>query len=299
LRGHEAAVNSVAFSPNGKQIVSGSSDRTVRLWDATTGQSIGQPLRGHEDEVISVAFSPDSKQIVSGSNDATVRLWDAATGQPVGQPLRGHEAAVYSVAFSPDGKQIVSGSKDKNLRLWPVTWATSWKSLLQTACEQLDYHSMLLQPTMDVAKEAKRTCERYVYSTTTYKLEKGDELAKTGNINQAIRLYQEAEKQVDISSKRWNHLCWFGSLHRQAESVLFACDKAISAEPSNAWFYNSRGIARALAGDRQGAIADFSMFLNSPSIRPEQKSQQQQWITELRAGQNPFTDTVLNSLLLL
>ena len=108
----------VAFSPDGERIVSGSCDKTVRLWDADTGQPIGQPLTGHTDEVNSVAFSPDGTRIVSGSDDNTVRVWDADTGQPIGQPLTGHTDEVNSVAFSPDGTRIVSGSGDKTVRLW-------------------------------------------------------------------------------------------------------------------------------------------------------------------------------------
>ena len=80
----------MAFSPDGKRIVSGSHDNTLRLWDADTGQPIGQPMTGHTGAVFSVAFSPDGKRIVSGSYDKTVRLWDADTGQPIGQPLTGH-----------------------------------------------------------------------------------------------------------------------------------------------------------------------------------------------------------------
>ena len=69
----------MAFSPDGKQVVSGSHDETVRLWDAAIGAAL-QTLEGYSASVTSVAFSPDGKQVVSGSHDETVRLWDAATG---------------------------------------------------------------------------------------------------------------------------------------------------------------------------------------------------------------------------
>jgi WD40 repeat protein len=98
------SVHSVAFSPDGKQVVSGSGDRTVRFWDATTGATL-QSLEGHSDWVNSVAFSPDGKQVVSGSRDRTVRLWDATTGAAL-QTLEGHSSSVNSVAFSPDGKLL-------------------------------------------------------------------------------------------------------------------------------------------------------------------------------------------------
>ena len=118
LAGHFYAVNSAAFSPDGKRIVTGSSDNTARLWDAETGKSIGEPLKGHESYVYSVAFSPDGKLVATASFDKTARLWDAATGKPIGEPLRGHQGPVNSVAFSPDGRRIVTGSTDKTARLW-------------------------------------------------------------------------------------------------------------------------------------------------------------------------------------
>ncbi|MFP6671454.1 MAG: hypothetical protein VB857_08575, partial [Pirellulaceae bacterium] len=75
LQGHTAGIGSVAFSPDGKRIVSGSSDKTLKVWDVETGSEIGT-LKGHSYHVNSVAFSPDGKLVVSGSHDKTVKIWD-------------------------------------------------------------------------------------------------------------------------------------------------------------------------------------------------------------------------------
>jgi WD40 repeat protein len=118
LHGHSGHVNSVAFSPDGSRIVSGSLDDTIRLWDAETGDAIGKPLQGHSTTVYSVASSPDGSRIVSGSRDNTIRLWDAETSDAIGKPLEGHSSIASSVAFSPDGSRIVSGSLDNTIHLW-------------------------------------------------------------------------------------------------------------------------------------------------------------------------------------
>ncbi|KIK71614.1 hypothetical protein GYMLUDRAFT_150144, partial [Collybiopsis luxurians FD-317 M1] len=118
LQKHTRTVHSVAFSPDGKKIVSGSKDKTLRIWDAETGEPQGKPLKGHIGAVNSVAFSPDGRRIVSGSEDKLVWIWDTETGEPQGQPLQGHTDGVNSVAFSPDGRKVVSGSDDKSIRIW-------------------------------------------------------------------------------------------------------------------------------------------------------------------------------------
>ena len=79
LTGHTGAVFSVAFRPDGKTLVSGSGDRTLRLWNAQTGEHI-RTLEGHKWGVQSVVFSPDGKTLASGSSDDTIRLWNVATG---------------------------------------------------------------------------------------------------------------------------------------------------------------------------------------------------------------------------
>ncbi|KAG9038873.1 hypothetical protein FS837_001160 [Tulasnella sp. UAMH 9824] len=106
LKGHDSAINSVAFSQDGKLLASGSDDKTIRLWDAKTGAPVGEPLRGHNDHVNQVAFSPDGKLLVSGSWDQTICLWDVKTGAPVGGPLQGHFSQVHNVALALNGNLI-------------------------------------------------------------------------------------------------------------------------------------------------------------------------------------------------
>ncbi|QDT98029.1 WD40 domain-containing protein [Gimesia aquarii] len=119
LQGHLSKVISVAFSPDGTRIVSGSWDNTVKIWDATQGQEI-RTLKGHKGRVNSATFSPDGTRIVSGSNDNTVKIWDAAQGQEI-RTLKGHTSGVTRVAFSPDGARIVSSSFDHTVKIWDAT----------------------------------------------------------------------------------------------------------------------------------------------------------------------------------
>jgi WD40 repeat protein/uncharacterized caspase-like protein len=120
--GHANSVGSVAFAPDGKTVLSGSTDSTLKLWDVASGRLL-RTLAGHSGTIKSVAFAPDGRTVVSGSEDNTLKLWDIATGRLlrtiVVHSLTGFPG-VTSVAFAPDGNAVLSGSSDWNLELWDL-----------------------------------------------------------------------------------------------------------------------------------------------------------------------------------
>jgi WD40 repeat protein/tRNA A-37 threonylcarbamoyl transferase component Bud32 len=129
LRGHEGQVNCAIFSPNGRRIITCGDDKTIKLWDLTTGQQL-MTFRGHSSSIYALAVSPDGKHIASGSNEGIIKLWDVETGAEV-ITLGGHRYPILALAFSPDGKQVASGSDsyDRNIVLWDAQTGTQLTTL--------------------------------------------------------------------------------------------------------------------------------------------------------------------------
>jgi WD40 repeat protein len=115
--GREAIFKDAAFSPDGSRVISGSRDKTLKLWDAETGEPI-RTYAGHTSFVEAVAFSPDGARLLSGGfDDHAVKLWDTKSGEML-RTLSGHSSFVGTVAFSTDGTRLLSGGVDKSIRLW-------------------------------------------------------------------------------------------------------------------------------------------------------------------------------------
>lgn len=126
ISGHSSSVTAVAVTPNGQKIISGSSDKTVKVWDATTGENL-LTFNGHSNSVGSaaalatqVAVSPDGRKVISSSHDKIVKMWDITTGEQL-ITFDCHSSSVGSIAVTPDGEKVISGSYDKTVKVWDIT----------------------------------------------------------------------------------------------------------------------------------------------------------------------------------
>ena len=120
LKGHTADVYSIAFSPDGKHVLTGSFDKSIKLWDATTGKEIKtyEGPNAHQQIVLTVAFSPDGRSFASGASDNQVKIWDATIGPPLRNFL--HAGSVLALAVSPDGTKAAGAGQDGIVGVWNV-----------------------------------------------------------------------------------------------------------------------------------------------------------------------------------
>ena len=118
LRGHTATILSVAYSPDGSRLVTGSKDKTAKVWDAASGKQL-LTLTGHSDSINSAVFTPDGRRIVTASTDGTAKVWDADTGRDL-LTFNGHGGSVHSVSCSPDGQQVVTANSDRTAKVWDL-----------------------------------------------------------------------------------------------------------------------------------------------------------------------------------
>ena len=117
----------MAVTPDGRQAVSASEDRTLKVWDLASGAEL-RTLAGHADWVTAVAVTPDGRQAVSASDDRTLKVWDLASGAEL-RTLEGHADGVTAVAVTPDGRHAVSASEDRTLKVWDLASGAELRTL--------------------------------------------------------------------------------------------------------------------------------------------------------------------------
>jgi len=284
-----SSVADLAFSCDGGTMASARNDGSITLWDVEKWQQIGT-LRGPRAfGTLSVAFNPADRGMLASSIGNTVILWNIDSATLKKQACR---IANRNLSFS-EWQQYGEGPYQKTCRDLPVN-----SSVLQQArvlarqgdraaavalfqrVKDLD-SSAHLDPRQEVAKEM-------VAANAQGALARGRRLFKTKPL-EALQAFQKAEglDPSAVIANDWNNVCWQGSLQGFAREMMPACEKAVKLEPSNLDLKDSRGLARALTGDFQGAITDFQAFLDS--TRAESlKQQRRDWIKALQASENPF-----------
>ncbi|MGD1805881.1 eIF2A-related protein [Dapis sp. BLCC M126] len=305
---HQGTVRAVAFSRNGKTIATASADNTARLWDTKTGKQVA--TFNHQGEVRAVAFNQNGNIIATASNDNTARIHWVMPKDLVAEACR----RLGRNLTAEEWQQYINSSLDTYQRTCdelPVHYTliaeaknlakTGEKENIKTAIS-IFKHAQKLQPEIDlnpdtetIETEPELVANKFAASG---ELEKGKKLAKQGNIEGAISLYNRVQKSysdVEIDSNDWGELCRSGSLNNQAQDVMFACEKAVELSPDNPRIMGIRGLAKALNGDYQGAIDDFQVLLDWIKDE-EQKARVKGWIETLKKGENLFTSEVLEEL---
>ena len=171
LQGHTSRVNSAAFNPDGKRIVSASNDNTIRIWDAMTGECL-QILEGHGNNVNSALFSPDGRSIVSASQDENVRIWDAVTGRcrkTLWSSQKG-DINVITASFSPDGKRVVwaefpryqlYNDADNLICIWDTVTGQCVKAIYLSQKDDIDVMTASFSPDGKRIVSAERPADMY------------------------------------------------------------------------------------------------------------------------------------------
>ena len=299
----QGSVQSISWSSDGQTLATGGGDGSVKLWSRS-----GEPLKtidAQQGIVLSVSWSSDGQTLATSGNYGSIKLW---TTEDLDALLaRGCRWLNSYLIGTPQVLQKLT--------------VCQTPALLQAAAPNLveDSEALASQGKVDEAIAGFRTAQQWNPNLNF------DPVARANELDQAAKLQTEAAKlqieidellsanqadraltklleaialnpDIPISADNWNSICWSGSLNGKANLVISACEEAVNREPGNGSFRDSRGLARALTGDSQGAIEDFQAFIAWTGY-DEKKSQRQRWITSLQNGENPFTPQELERLL--
>ncbi|MBA3954274.1 hypothetical protein H0X48_03075 [Candidatus Dependentiae bacterium] len=226
FKGHTDIVNSVSFSPCGKLALTGSSDKTVRLWHLATGTTI-QELKGHNSFVRSVVFSPCGKYALTRSADKIACLWDVSTGSAI-KDLKGHTDDMISVAFSPCGNFALTGSHDKTARLWflPQLNTLSFEQLLFALRSQEQNINIDDVGTQNLLNSLSSTLDPY-----------GTLPGKDYATNPLIKAYIDFRRRQLFHAAVSDDVDTVKALIKKGFNTVFTIDKA----GNNLWHYAFKG----------------------------------------------------------
>jgi hypothetical protein len=298
---HAGAVTALAWSADNR-LASAGDDWAIQIWNPQTLANEHTLTGIHEAAVLMLSWSPQG-ELASISGDTQIVIWDVTLGTKKAVLGAPYDGTITSIAWSTDGTRLAFGGSSYNVYVYntlyiqaPCTWLTrnmtyqEWRAYLpdipyQPTCAELPVGTAFEDEKAALASSFLEGAFQAIYQ---------------GDIALGVDQFEEAESQgIEIDAWSWNNLCWFGALYNQADISAFACDRALELAPENDDFRDSRGIARALLGDFEGAIEDFEAFLavaRELGYPEEMLDQRQEWIEALRAGINPFNEALLATL---
>ena len=300
---HSSGFSSLSFSPSGKTLALGSDDGTIVLLNLNLSDLLSRSCAWLHDYLTNVpsaqnqqhlcdGIKPSPQQLIEQGQNlakqgniaaATIKLQEALTLDPSLKFNTDIEARRFAVQyFVGQSNGFLSGDK------------------LDQAVTKLT-QALELDPHLDLDPEGKRVQQTLAQVQTQMQIERPFNLLNEGKIEEAVAALEDVQKQNPSSQnvndpETFNTFCWLGSLHGKPAKVMFACEKAIALAPEDGHIRDSRALARALTGDISGAIEDFQTFIEWTD-NEKQKAQRQRWVVALRAGENPFTDKELETLL--
>ncbi|MEM8639397.1 MAG: hypothetical protein AAGG51_11350 [Cyanobacteria bacterium P01_G01_bin.54] len=322
---HDNRITSASFSPDSKYIATGSSDHTARISRTDTGEEIARIQ--HENWVTSVAFSPNGKYILTGSYDDTALISPVQTNSFVEavcqHTQKNLSAEVWQRYIDPNLVNYRRTCPDNPIH--PTVIRTALYFVAEDNIRQarailkrvhyLDPFADLFPDTKEIENNPEIAIQK---QKATLQVKAGTKYTQKNEIKKAFVAYKKAididpdvdfkpylnlipnlnfpGSSINLVGNDWERLCWFGISYKRAEGFLPACNNAVELNPTDGQRRTSRGIARALTGDTEGAIADFQAYIDWQGSSESRKQQRRDWIAALKRGENPFTEAVLEEL---
>lgn len=285
------------FGPEDRFLVSSSLEQT-QIWSLESGTPRARtPIEGSF-----VALGPDGEWLALATDNGEIRLVDVDNWRVFDATLGQQRDLVFGLAFSPDAKRLVSTAEGD-----VVVWDVSIESWRERACTLAKRNLTPEEWDRYLGdRPYAKTCPDAV-DPPSIPLDAERALglairaAKLGATTEAQRLFTEAASLATNgdAAELANRICWFGTLHDAFSQVMSACERAVELDPDNARYRDSRGVARALAGDVTGAIEDLRAYVSSVEDRGKlaaRRDRRQIWIEALEADREPFDSMELHRL---
>jgi WD40 repeat protein len=297
---HALAVNMLAFSPNSRWLLTGSGDPIhgrgeARIWNVTDGSEAA--LLPHDRGVWAVGFNVDGRRFFTLSRDLPTQIWIAASDDLLTEACR---RSTRNLTYG-EWKDFLAD--EPYLKICPrlavhPSLGEAAAKLILAGDEQSGLN--MFERILNLDEPGSHTANEVRQSAADGLVAHGEILARSDQLPKAIQAFrraQEIKPRDTIGAEAWNALARHGATRGHAPEVLFAAEEAVRLEPNDPNYRDTRGLARALTGDVNGALEDFAEFARRATAAPPQLVQRRKrWIEDLTAGKNPFTEQVLARL---